>query len=135
MKEMHIILLEQSIGENIGGDVTVYIGRFKSKNECLLKMHLQGVLPVYKVLTHTTVNSKKALPAMIFPSLGIIEKQFGKVSIRTLFSYFIGRPVKKIFRGSTRKQWQQLGEYDTLTKRVYPIPDEIETESRQGVQT
>ena len=124
MKELHIILLEQAIGAEVAEDITVYIGRYKSRNECLMKMHLQGILPTYKVLTHSTLSSRKALPRILFPTLEVIQVQLGGLNAETLFSYYIARPLKKLFKGSVRKQWQQLGEFDTLTKRVYPIPEQ-----------
>lgn len=124
MKKLHIILLEEPLKVGTPEDqLTVYVSRGGSINEMLMTMHLQGVLPKYKVMSHTVAPAYKTLLLMWFPRLGIIQKIYGKLNAWTWLKFFVGLPLKKLFKGSIRKNWQQIGEYDTVTRRIYPVAD------------
>lgn len=124
MKKLHIILLEEPGKAGTPEDtLTVYVSRHGTKNDALLRMHMQGVLPKYRVVSHTTAPALKTLIGMWFPSLAVISHQFKKLTLGTWLNYFVVLPVSKILKGSTRKNWQNIGEYDQKTKRVYPVPD------------
>lgn len=124
MKTMHIILLEDPQKSGTPQDtLMVYVSRHGSKNDCLLRMHMQGILPRFAVVSHSTSPAVSTALKMWFPSLQVISHTFGKLTFWTFLKYWIGRPLKKLFKGSTRKQWQQIGEFDVTTRRVYPLPD------------
>lgn len=124
MKKLHIILLEEPTKSGTPDDtLTVYVSRFKTRHEAMITMHLQGVLPKYSIVSHTVVPAHRTLLEMWFPSLGVIKHTFGKLSIGTFLKFWIGLRIKKIFSGSVRKRWNNIGEYDTTTKKVYPTPD------------
>lgn len=124
MKRMHILLLEEPGKSGTPEDtLTVYIARHGSRNDCLLRMHMQGILPKYRVVSHSQGPAFKTLIGMWFPSIGVINHTFGKVTPITIMKFWIGRPLIKLFQGSNRKNWQQIGEYDVTTRRVYPMPD------------
>jgi hypothetical protein len=124
MKKLHIILLEEPGKLGTPEDtITVYISKHGSHHEALLRMHMQGILPKFKVVSHTVVPAYRTLFEMMFPSIGVIRNIFGKFNLITWLKYWIVLPLKKLFKGSVRKNWQNIGQYDTVTKRVYPIPD------------
>ena len=124
MKKLHIILLEEPLKSGTPEDtLTVYVSRHGSKNDALLRMHMQGVLPKYRVVSHTMAPPVRTLINIWFPSLAVIGHQFGKVNLLTWLKYWVALPLSKLFTGSTRKDWQNIGQFDTKTKRVYPMPD------------
>jgi hypothetical protein len=124
MKKLHIILLEEPGKAGTPEDtLTVYVARHGSQNEALLRMHMQGILPKYNVVSHSSGPALKTLIGMWFPSIGIIQNLYGKVNLWTMIKFHIGRPLSKLFTGSTRKRWMDIGEYDVKTRRVYPVPD------------
>lgn len=124
MKKLHIILLEQP--QKVGtpeDQLTVYVSRGGSINEMLLTMHMQGVLPDYKVMSHSVAPAFTTVLLMWFPSLGIVIKEYKKLTPLSMFKFYIGRKFIKLFKGSVRKNWQQIGEFDTVTRKVYPMKD------------
>lgn len=124
MKKLHIILLEEPLKAGTPEDtLTVYVSRFKTRHEALLTMHMQGILPKYSVVSHTVTPAYRTLIEMIFPSLQVIKQTYGKLNLWTFLKFWIGLRIKKLFNGSVRKRWQNIGEYDTTTKKVYPTPD------------
>jgi len=124
MKKLHIILLEEPLKVNTPEDqLTVYVTRGESVNQVRLTMHLQGVLPQYKIVSHTIAPAFKTLLLIWFPRLGIVTQVYKKLTVWTWLKFFIGLPLKKLFKGSVRKNWQQIGEFDTVTRRVYPVAD------------
>jgi hypothetical protein len=124
MKKLHIILLEEPIKAGTPDDtLTVYVSRHGSRHEALLRMHTQGILPKYSVVSHTVVPAYRTFFEMWFPSLQVIKHTYGKLTFWTFLKFWIGLRIKKLFSGSVRKRWQNIGEYDTTTKKVYPTPD------------
>ena len=126
MRKLHIILLEEPIKNGTPQDtLTVYIARHgNSRNDALLRMHMQGILPKFSIVSHSIVPPYKTLLMMWFPSMQVIAHHYGKLNLWTFIKYQFGLPLSKLFKGSTRKQWQQIGEFDVKTRRTYPIPDE-----------
>jgi hypothetical protein len=86
-------------------------------------MHMQGILPKYRVVSHTTAPALRTLIFMWFPTLEVIKFQFKKLTLMTWLKYWVALPLAKLFTGSTRKNWQNIGQYDQKTKRVFPVPD------------
>lgn len=124
MKKMHILLLEEPGKAGTPEDtLTVYVARHGSQNEALLRMHMQGILPKYRVVSHSSGPAFKTFIGMWFPSLGVIQHTYGKLNLWTMIKFYIGLPLKKLFKGSNRKNWQNIGYYDVTTRRVYPMPD------------
>ena len=125
MRKLHIILLEEPLKNGTPEDtLVVYVSRHgNSRNDALLRMHMQGILPKFSVVSHTIVPAYKTLFMMWFPSMQVINHHYGKLNIWTWLKYWIALPLSKLFKGSNRKNWQQLGEYDAKTKRIYPLPD------------
>lgn len=124
MKKIHILLLEEPGKAGTPEDtLTVYVARHDTRNDCLLRMHMQGILPKYKVVSHSSAPAFRTLIGMWFPSIAIISNVYGKVNLWTMIKFYIGLPLKKLFKGSNRKNWQDIGYYDVTTKRVYPMPD------------
>ena len=124
MKKIHILLLEEPGKSGTPEDtLTVYVARHGSRNDALLRMHMQGVLPKYKVVSHSSGPALKTLIFMWFPSFEVIKHTFGKITPWTFLKYWIILPVAKVFKGSNRKTWQQIGQYDVRTRRIYPMPD------------
>lgn len=124
MKKLHIILLEEPAKAGTPLDtLTVYVSRHDTINDARLTMHMQGILPKYKIVSHSVTPAFRTLLFMWFPSLQVITHTFGKLTPLTLLNYWMGRPLKKLFKGSTRKKWQDIGEYDVTTRRVYPLPN------------
>lgn len=125
-KQLHIMLLEEPQKAGTPEDqLTVYISRYSSQNEAYLMMHQQGILPQFRVVSHSTMPVWKTLLIALNPSWEVIAKHYGKLTLWTWLKYKC-LPIKKIFKGSVRKNYQQLGEYDTTTLRVYPLPEEKE---------
>jgi len=124
MKKMHIILLEEPGKSGTPEDtITVYVSRHGSRHDALLRMHMQGILPKYRVVSHTTAPALRTLIFMWFPTLEVIKFQFKKLTLMTWLKYWVALPLAKLFTGSTRKNWQNIGQYDQKTKRVFPVPD------------
>lgn len=124
MKKIHTILLEEPAKRGTPEDtLVVYVARHGSQAEALLRMKMQGILPKYQVVSHAASPFFRTLMNMLFPSLQVIRHNFGKVTLLTLGKYWITRPLKRLFKGSSRKEWSKLGEYDRNTFRVYPYPE------------
>lgn len=124
MNKMHIMLLEEPGKAGTAEDtLTVYVARHGSRNDALLRMHMQGILPKYRVVSHSVGPVVPTLIGMLFPSLEVIRHTWGKLTLLTFMKYWIGRPLVRIFKGSNRKTWQDIGQYDVNTRRVFPVPD------------
>lgn len=124
MRKLHVILLEEAVKAGTPDDtISVYLSRHRSHHEALLTMHMQGILPKFNVVSHTTGPAYRTVLEMMHPSIGVIRNIYGKFNPITVIKYWIGLPLTKLFKGSVRKNWQNIGQYDTTTKRVYPTPD------------
>ena len=115
MKKIHIIFMKETINPE---DLVLYVSRYKSKKHAIVTMHLQGLLPQHEITYHKELPTMKYLIGVMLPHLGVIRNQYKKVTLITLLKYWL-LPIRKLFFGSSTKDYKKVGSYDTLTKRVY----------------
>jgi len=85
MTKWHLIYLQRPKEPN---QLRLYQVRAKSKKAARLIMRQQGILPVYRIVSHEEQSFWKTLAGIIFPRFGVVKNVEGEVNVVTSIKYF-----------------------------------------------